>query len=313
MSTNTLSSSTTNATCYLRGTNIVTAQGEMAIEAIKIGDLVATRSAGLHPVRWVGRQSFSNRFVRNNHTKIPVHIRAGALGAGLPTRALFVSPGHSVLIGEVLILARQLVNGVTITQDLASVQAESIEYYQLELDGHDCILAEGTWSETFADGPGLREQFHNMADYLAEHPDYIEPQQVTLCAPRPQAGPLFEQALLPLLALAGEGLERGPLEGWIDDISNEHIAGWAIDSSHPELPIQLLIWAGETLLGTVLACERRGDLENAGIGNGRAGFHFTLPLALRDVAQAGLRILRAGGTTPLPLADNCRTRLEPAA
>jgi Hint domain len=304
---------TTNAICYLRGTSIVTAQGEMAVEDIKIGDLVATRSAGLRPVRWIGRQSFSNRFVRNNRSKIPVHIRPGALGAGLPARELFVSPGHSMLIGEVLILARQLVNGITITQDLAAVQAESIEYYQLEFDGHDCILAEGTWSESFADGPGLREQFHNIADYVAEHPDYVEPPQVALCAPRPEAGPLFEQALLPLLALAGEGLERGPLEGWIDDISNERIAGWAIDSAHPELPVQLLIWAGETLLGTVLACEHRGDLENAGKGSGRSGFHFTLPLALRDVAQAGLRVLRAGGTAALPLADNCRARLEQAA
>ena len=305
---------TTNAICYLRGTSIATASGEMAVEEIKIGDLVATRAGGLRPVRWIGRQSFARRFVRNNRSKVPVHIRAGALGNGLPARDLFISPGHSMLVGEVLILARNLVNGVTITQDFGTAgHVESIEYYQLELGGHDCILAEGSWSESFADGPGLRAQFHNIAEYLAEHPDYVEPPQVSLCAPRPEKGALFEQALLPVLAVAAAGLEPGPLEGWIDDISDERIAGWAIDTDHPELPVQLQVWAGEALLGTALACEHRADLETAGKGSGRSAFYFALPLALREVAQAGLRISRAGDASGLPLAEPCRARLQQAA
>jgi hypothetical protein len=225
---------TTKAICYLRGTRIVTSKGEMLVEDISIGDLVVTRSAGLQPVRWIGRQSFNRRFVQNNRGKIPVHIRAGALGAGLPMRDLFVSPGHSMLLGEVLILARNLVNGVTITQDFARMgNPDTIEYSQMELTGHDCILAEGSWSESFADGPGLRAQFRNMAEYLALHPDYVEPAEVQLCAPRPEKGAALEAALLPVLSLASAGLSVGPLEGWIDDLSGETIAGWALDTQHP--------------------------------------------------------------------------------
>lgn len=303
----------TQGSAVTAGTRIITAQGEIPVEDIKIGDLVATRSAGLLPVRWIGRQSFAHRFVRNNRSKTPVHIRAGALGAGLPSRDLFVSPGHSMLIGEMLILASQLVNGITITQNFSETgQPESIDYYQLELDQHDCILTEGCWSESFADGPGLRAQFHNLGEYLEEHPQYVEPPQVALCAPRPEKGPLFESALLPILALAEKDLTPGPLEGWIDDISAERIAGWAMDTANPELPVQLQIWAGEELLGTALACEHRADLESAGKGNGRSAFYFALPRSLRDVAQAGLRIARAGDTSGLPLAEPCRIRLQAA-
>jgi hypothetical protein len=108
-------------------------------------------------------------------------------------------------------------------------------------------------------------------------------------------------------------VETGPLEGWIDDISHERIAGWAIDTSHPELPVQLQIWAGETLLGTALACEHRADLEAAGKGSGRSAFYFALPPALPDVARAGLRISRPGDATGLPMAEPCRARLQQAA
>jgi hypothetical protein len=82
--------------CYLRGTKILTPAGEIAIEALNIGDPVITRFNGYQPIKWIGRQSFSARFVQNNQDRIPVRIAAEALGKNLPARALYVSPGHSM-------------------------------------------------------------------------------------------------------------------------------------------------------------------------------------------------------------------------
>ena len=298
------------AICYLAGTRILTAKGEMRVEDIRIGDLIATRLGGLQPVRWIGWQSFARRFAQNNRAKIPVRIQAGALGGGLPERDLFVSPGHSMFLDGVLVLARNLVNGVTITQDDVP---ETITYFQLEFDTHDCVLAEGCWSESFIDGPGLRAQFHNAAEYLREHPAYVEPPETILCAPRPESGPALEQALAPVLKhaaaiLAEAGGAPGPVEGWIDDIADGHVTGWAIDTQHPEMPVWLDIWSGAAKLGTVLACEHRADLEAAGKGTGRCAFTFALPAG----AGTSLSVRRAGDPAELPMASGCQERLHAA-
>ncbi len=306
---------TTNAICYLRGTRLATALGERLVEDIAIGDLVVTRNGGLQPVRWVGRQSFARRQHERQHDhhqcdrrNLPVRVRAGALGAGLPVRDLLVSPGHSMRVGGVLILARHLVNGVTVTQDTAP--AGDIDYFQFELAAHDCLMAEGSWSESFADGPGLRAQFDNAAEYFAQHPDYVEPPEVSLCAPRPLEGEVLEAALRPVVALAGVGIAAGSLEGWIDDINSERVAGWAIDTDHAELPVVLEIWAGANLLGTSLACAHRADLEDAGKGNGQCAFFFALP---PGTDAKNLRVRRAGDGASLPLAAVCRDRQRAVA
>ncbi len=87
-----------------------------------------------------------------------------------------------MLLGAVLVLARDLVNGVTITQDICP---DEVHYIQLEFDSHDCVLAEGSWSESFCDYAGLRNQFHNVADFHRRYPDHVTPDQHRMCAPRP--------------------------------------------------------------------------------------------------------------------------------
>ncbi len=91
--------------CYLRGTRIATPAGDVPVERLAIGDAVVTRFGGYRKIKWIGRQSYGSRFIRNNRNQIPVRIAAGALGQNLPQRDLFVSPGHSMLLGDVLVLA----------------------------------------------------------------------------------------------------------------------------------------------------------------------------------------------------------------
>jgi hypothetical protein len=269
---------TTDALCYLRGTMILTPDGERPVEALRIGDAVVTKFGGVQAIKWIGRQAYEARFIGNHKDKWPVCIAAGALGDGLPCRDLYVSPGHSMLCGGQLILARALVNGVTIRQNRPD---RLVEYIQLEFAAHDCVQAEGVWSESFADGPGLRVQFHNQADFWVLYPDYQTPEALNLCAPRPEAGADLEEALRPVVALASAGRAVGALEGCVDQISESGIQGWALDTANKLLPVLLEIRLSGRRYATVLACDERDDLRAAGKGEGRCAFFFQakLPVA----------------------------------
>ncbi|WP_297492397.1 Hint domain-containing protein [Acidocella sp.] len=258
--------------CYLQGTLIATPAGQVTVETLKIGDAVITRFGGYQRIKWIGRQSFAARFIRGNQDQLPVRISAGALGPNIPREALHISPGHSMLIGGTLVLARNLVNGITITQ---VETAQSIEYYAIDLGKHDCVLANQAWSETFADGPGLRNQFHNHAEFHMLYPDDMEPETLVLCAPRPLEGPTLEAALSPVLGQLR--VKPGHLRGYIEILDANKVEGWAWDESHPNLPVRVEICANGKVLGTALACHYRADLAKAGLGRGYCMFSFSLP------------------------------------
>ncbi len=283
------------AICYTRGTHIMTIRGERPVETLDIGDVLPAYFAGTQVVKWIGRQNFTAAELKGDRSRIPVRIAVGALGDNLPRRALTVSPGHSLLIDGRLILASHLVNGVTITQ-LEPVAG--VEYYLVEFVGHDCLMAEGSWAESFADGPGLRAHFHNEAAFFQLYPEHETPSAITLCAPRLDSGPELAAALYPLAQRAA--VQPGPLQGFIDLVEGQRVEGWAQDLAWPELPQWLEVSVHDEVLGQVLACQYRMDLEAAGIGTGRAHFAFT---AAVEVSLAGLRVRRvADGAEIGPVA-----------
>jgi len=294
------------AVCYLRGTKILTPAGEVAIEKLNIGDPVVTLRNGYQKIKWIGRQSFATYFVKGNRDQIPVRIAAGALGPQIPRRDLFVSPGHSMLISNVLVLAKFLVNGITITQDFAG---EEIHYHQLEFETHDCVAAEGAWSESYADTPGLRGKFHNAAEFAALYPDHQEPRGQILCAPRPMAGPALEQALRPIVARATAAIIPGKLFGYVDEISTAgYIRGWAWDIANPELPVLLEIFVRGQLIGTVLACDHRTDLKAAGYGQGNCGFSFVSRIGLPRDLENNVQLRRVADAMPIVMANTSPPR-----
>ncbi|GGC55471.1 Hint domain-containing protein [Chelatococcus reniformis] len=152
-----------DAYCFLAGTMIATPEGERAVETLAAGDLVLTASGQTRPVLWVGRQTVAAVFA-DPMRSYPVRVAAGALAEGVPTRDLYVSPDHGVLVDDVLVQASALVNGTTITR--VTQPEATFTYYHIELEDHALVLANGTAAETFVDNVS-RRQFDNHAEYDA--------------------------------------------------------------------------------------------------------------------------------------------------
>ncbi len=94
-----------------------------------------------------------------------MRVQAGAFGAAAPHRDLLLSPDHAVLVGGALVPIRYLVNGASIAQ----VKTDEVSYWDIELDRHDILLAEGLAAESFLD-TGNRNAFANGAVIRAGRP-----------------------------------------------------------------------------------------------------------------------------------------------
>ncbi len=181
---------TPSIACYRAGTLIRTDGGDVAVERLAIGDLVVTLSGAARRIKWLGRRSYSGRFANANPGVLPICLKAGSLADGVPARDLWVSPKHAMFVGGVLVAAECLVNGVSILQPGHVEIADTVQYFHVELDSHDVILAEGAASETFIDDDS-RGMFHNLADFAARYPDAASPKAL-YCAPRLEHGAELE-------------------------------------------------------------------------------------------------------------------------
>ena len=142
--------------CFYPGTRIATPEGEVLVEALRAGELVLTAN-GAKPVRWVGQSHVHTRFA-DPLRSLPIRIKAGALGDGLPVRDLLLSPDHAVFIDGILVQAGALVNGSSIVRE--QDVPEQFTYYHVELATHELLLAEGVQAESFVDNVD-RVHFHN--------------------------------------------------------------------------------------------------------------------------------------------------------
>jgi hypothetical protein len=153
---------TISTVCFAQGTRITTSLGEVAVEDLRGGDLVATVSgegAPMKPVLWVGRRRVQLAGNPAADQLAPIRVKAGALGDGLPHRDLLVSPDHCLFLDGALVPARLLVNGRSI---VAEREFGAVTYYHVELETHDVLLAEGAAAESWLDA-GNRDWFENAA------------------------------------------------------------------------------------------------------------------------------------------------------
>lgn len=137
--------------CFVRGTNIETQNGEIAIENLRHGDMVKTLDNGYQPIRWIGSTT-----VPAVGNLAPYRIRKDTLGN---KRDLLVSPQHRMMLSgwqlellfdetEVLATAKSLQNDCTITRQ----EGGDVEYFHMLFDTHEIVFAEGAPSESFHPG-----------------------------------------------------------------------------------------------------------------------------------------------------------------
>lgn len=142
--------------CFTPGTQIATQHGEIAVETLRVGDRVVTRDNGLQEIRWIGKVRMFLQDLQAAPHLLPVLIRQGALGRGLPERDLVVSPNHRVLVAgdrtsllfrepEVLVAAKHLSGG----QSVQTVESSGTTYIHILFDRHEVILSNGAWTESF--------------------------------------------------------------------------------------------------------------------------------------------------------------------
>ena len=152
--------------CFEKNTLIATPAGDVVVSELKIGDKVLTQDGRAVDIKWIGYQAI-NAFFAKKHDSMPVRIAAGALGDDLPKNDLYVSPDHAFLMDDLLVNASALVNGTSITQ--MQTWAGNVEYYHIETEDHEIILAEGVPAETLLDNSG-REKFANYKEFQELYP-----------------------------------------------------------------------------------------------------------------------------------------------
>jgi Hint domain len=152
--------------CFMADTMISTPRGQVAIQTLRRSDAVMTADNGIAVISWIGRQTVSTR-VADPIRSLPIRIRAGALGDGVPSRDLLVSPDHAILVEDVLIQAGALINGTSIVRE--TNVPETFIYYHVELDDHSLILAENTPAESFVDNVD-RARFDNWHEHEELYP-----------------------------------------------------------------------------------------------------------------------------------------------
>jgi len=178
---------TVNVVCFLAGTLIASPDGERPIESLKPGDLIST-TEGPQPVRFLAR---STRSIAQLQAlgKMPIRINQGAFGSLGPAQDSFLSPSHAIHFAGSLVEAGALINGTSI-QQLDDWPEAALTYYNIELERHGLITANGLLAESYfanyRSNGFSRDCWDNYHDYVALY----------------GAGELMEELPLPRIAFA---------------------------------------------------------------------------------------------------------------
>ena len=167
--------------CFTPGTRIQTKDGTRLIQELREGDMVQTKDNGLQPLQWIGQRRMTGARLFAMPKLRPIRITGGALGIERPDADLLVSPEHRMLIkgaaaqslfntAEVLVMAKDLINGSTITVD---VRAREVTYIHVLLEQHQVLWANGLETESFHPASAALDTLdqRDRQRLLAEYPE----------------------------------------------------------------------------------------------------------------------------------------------
>jgi hypothetical protein len=151
--------------CFADGTMIRTPNGEVAVESLKAGDLVATVDAGLKPLVRVMSCHLSARALKARRNLRPIVFQAGSVGNA---REMRLSPQHRLLASgwmaelhfgepQVLIPARACVNGTTVTVERPT---RDVRYFHLLFEDHQLVYSDGAITESLYPGHNVARPAH---------------------------------------------------------------------------------------------------------------------------------------------------------
>ncbi len=157
--------------CYMNGTRISSAGEPVLVETLQAGSevtVIRDGQAKLERVKWVGFSTVD--LSRHAHVEdaAPIRLRPNAIADNQPTRDLFLSPEHCLIIDGLCVPAKLLVNGGTITSERDHAP---FTYYHIELERHGILLAENALAESYLD-TGNRSLFDNSDEPRQLHPSF---------------------------------------------------------------------------------------------------------------------------------------------
>jgi hypothetical protein len=285
--------------CYLRGTQILTAMGQVRVEDLQIGDRVVTLGGEILPIKWIGRRAYTEWLAAGNRDVQPIRFTPGSIADHAPARDLYVSPEHAMFIDGMLVPAHLLVNGASI---LKVEDLEDIEYFHLEFDRHVVIFAEGAAAESFVDDDS-RMLFHNADEYSRLYPGESPRTAAAFCAPRVESGPALDRLRRMLSARSAQlwcGPAAAPWErrGKVELATHRLVKGWAFSGAGAG-PVALAVLVNGAVVGSCVADRYRADLKAAGLGDGCHAFSFVLPKGLETGADHRIEVRRQVDWSPL--------------
>lgn len=197
--------------CFLPGSMIRTAEGDVAVEDILIGDDVITFDAKtgeetVRPVTWVGKAHATVQpHLADDEAAYPVRVLKNAISEGVPYKDMLITAEHCLFFEGKFVPVRMLVNGSSIFYDKSIT---SYDYYHLETAEHAVIVADGMMTESYLD-TGNRRSFRqagNVVSLGGQVKTWEADAGAPLCVDRAFVEPLFRK-LEARKSLVTEGLQ----------------------------------------------------------------------------------------------------------
>ncbi|GBQ24880.1 outer membrane protein [Gluconacetobacter sacchari DSM 12717] len=140
--------------CFLAGTMIRTAAGDVAVEDVRIGDMVVAfdwhgSAEIMREVTWQGSQRVVVRpHLADDEAGWPVRVLEDAIADGVPCKDMLITAEHCLFFDGKFVPVRMLVNGRSIFYDKSITV---YDYYHIETARHSVITADGMHTESYLD------------------------------------------------------------------------------------------------------------------------------------------------------------------